>query len=144
MFKDREIAFIGVHEHARLAIKMYVISHDSGMPSCEDTHQAISTWLLQKGRSASLDDARLGFAINHRGRGLDYFIFCYWSNENECFLNLRVREQTEGARWRDARDESFCVWDLEVIWHERKSYVRHMLMPGEPVPARYLADFLDR
>jgi hypothetical protein len=78
-FREREIAFMGVHEHARLQVKMYVISHDTTMPSCEDSHQAISTWLLQKKRVPSLADARLGFAINHRGRVLDYFVFCYWS-----------------------------------------------------------------
>jgi hypothetical protein len=63
---------------------------------------------------------------------------------NECFLDLRVREQREGARWREARDESFCVWDLEVIWHERNAYVEHMLKPATARPDRYLVDFLDR
>lgn len=142
-FRDREIAFIGVHEHTRLAIKMYVISHDNRMPDCEDTHQAISTWFLKKGHAPSLDEASLGFAINHRGQGLDYFIMSYWARDNECFIDVRVREQTEGARWREARDESFCVWDLEVIWHERNSYVNHLLRPAQPDPARYLADFME-
>lgn len=143
-FSDREIAFMGVHEHSRLQVKMYVISHDNQMPSCEDTHQAISTWLLRKKRVPSLDGASLAFAINHRGQGMDYFVFCYWSNANECFLDLQVREQHDGARWRQAEDESFCVWDLEVIWHERNAFVEHILAPATPEPGRYLSDFLDR
>jgi hypothetical protein len=35
-----------------------------------------------------------------------------------------------------------CVWELPALVHERSSWVRHGLQPGEPAVDAYLADFL--
>lgn len=57
------------------------------------------------------------------------------------------------GNWRPARDgESFCVWDLEIMWHERCAYIRTMLVgagcgagPAADRPAAaYLADRIAR
>lgn len=72
----------------------------------------------------------LGFVIAHQGRTGDYIILGWWDSENELPLRVFVRDQ---SGWRTARSsESVCVWDLEVIWHERQAYVATLLAGGSP------------
>ena len=33
----------------------------------------------------------------------------------------------------------FCVWDLEILWHERNAYVRTILSPEGASPEAYLS-----
>jgi hypothetical protein len=79
------------------------------------------------------------FVIAHAGRGADYLVLGWWNHENELPLAIWVRKDDQP--WRAAeRGESVCVWDLEVIWHERQAWVRWMLGPAGPDPARYLGE----
>ena len=79
------------------------------------------------------------FAIFHRGQSTDYLVVSWWGNDNEMFTSVSVRE---GGSWvEDPRRYSFCVWDLEVFWHERNSYVRH-LYSGTKDIAGYRSDSL--
>jgi hypothetical protein len=67
----------------------------------------------------------LGFVIFHQGRTGSYVVLCWWDRENELPTRVFVRD---GERWRPATGtESFCVWDLEIMWHERCAYTRTIL-----------------
>ncbi|SMF24728.1 hypothetical protein [Pseudogulbenkiania subflava] len=65
-------------------------------------------------------------------------LLVYWDNDNECLVRVWVRDENG---WRAARSESFCVWDLQVIWHEREACVRHLLTDAPDMDG-YLADTL--
>ncbi len=81
----------------------------------------------------------VGWVILHLGRDADYLVLGWWDRENELPVRIWVREG--GNPWRPAGgSESFCVWDLEVISHERDAYVRHVLRPGAPGVEAYLED----
>ena len=78
----------------------------------------------------------VGFMILHQGNTGDYVVMCWWDRENELPVSVLLRD---GTKWRPARDgESFCVWDLEIIWRERNSYVATMLSGAPGDPAAYL------
>lgn len=78
----------------------------------------------------------VGFVIFHQGRTGPYLILGWWDNENE--LPVRVF-LADPLNWRPATSgESFCVWDLRVVWHEREAYIRTMLK-GPTDEAAYLA-----
>ncbi len=80
----------------------------------------------------------VGSAIIHQGATAGYFLLSWWDNDNELPMRVFVRE---GERWRPARDsELFCVWDLEIIWHEREAFVRSMLTRGGGGVEAYLID----
>lgn len=56
---------------------------------------------------------------------MDYLILCRWDRQNELPTHVFVADDTG---WRPAADqESFCVWDLRVIWWEREAYVATVL-----------------
>jgi hypothetical protein len=78
----------------------------------------------------------VGFVVLHQSRTGPYLALGWWDNENE--LPVRVFLE-DAAGWRVAAGgESFCVWDLRVVWHEREAYVRTML-GGEADKGAYLA-----
>ena len=82
----------------------------------------------------------LGFLIVHRGRGADYVVLAWWDRENE--LPVRVFVRADGD-WRPAGEsESFCVWDLEIVNHERNSYVETVLGEEPGGAAAYLRQVL--
>lgn len=78
----------------------------------------------------------VGFMILHQGRTGNYVVLAWWDQENELPLRVFVQRSASEA-WRPARDsESICVWDLEVIAHERNAYVASVLSPtGADLPA---------
>lgn len=81
----------------------------------------------------------VGVVILHAGAGCDYIVLAWWDRENELPLRLRVREG--GGAWRDAGpSQSVCVWDLDILAHERAAYVRHVLEPARADIDGYLAD----
>ncbi|KAA8997345.1 isochorismatase family protein [Affinibrenneria salicis] len=77
----------------------------------------------------------VGWVIEHQGKNADYLVLGWWDNANELRTRVWV---TDHGQWRAARDESFCVWDLQVIAFERDAFVSHMLQ-NTPDPERYLA-----
>jgi len=90
-------------------------------------------------RARAAGRAGVAFTIGHQGRDRKYFVLGWWDNENELPLRVWVCEG-HGAkpRWRPARDgESVCVWDLDIVWFERRMYVRHV-MAHRPDGGRYL------
>jgi hypothetical protein len=141
-YRPRKIRFHGVEPVAGFRLKLYSISMDGTPIAWPPFSDGLRLALAALPRPAVAPDRPgLGFVIAHRGRG-DYAVLAWWDRENELPLRVFVRPQGAGARWRPAREgESVCVWDLEVIAHERDAYVETLLASG--VRDR-TADYLDR
>lgn len=85
----------------------------------------------------------VGFLIAHQGYRYDYVVLGWWDRENELPTRIAVRKQAVGARWRLVKgSESFCVWDIQVIAHERDAYVASMLTGNKLMDAteKYLSN----
>lgn len=68
--------------------------------------------------------ATAAYAIFHQGVEHGYLVLCWWGNNNELFVRVAVRE---GGGWVvDPERYSFCLWDMEIMWLERQSYIRWM------------------
>lgn len=77
------------------------------------------------------------FAIFHEGESARYLVLAWWGNGNELFTRVSVRAS---AVWVcEANRYSFCLWDMEVMWFERQSFIRH-LYSGDPSLANYRKD----
>lgn len=62
------------------------------------------------------------FAIFHDGASLGYLVLAWWGNDNELFTSVSVQT---GSGWvEDASRYSFCLYDLEVFWHERNCFIQ--------------------
>lgn len=73
------------------------------------------------------------FVIFHDGAQARYLVLCWWGNDNELFTSVSV--ETPYGWVEDPSRFSFCLWDLEVIWHERNSFVHHIYCPAPSLEA---------
>ena len=144
-FTSREIRFAGVRDHGAWSLKLYSVRHDGTPVDWPGFEWAIETAL------AALPDIEpaegrpgLGLLVAHQGRTGDYLVLGWWNHENELPIEIWVRRR--GGPWRPAeRGESFCVWDLEVLWAEREAWVQTMLgEAGEGGREAYLSRVQDR
>ncbi|MFC4260010.1 hypothetical protein ACFOZ5_13300 [Marinobacter lacisalsi] len=117
-------------------IKLYTISA-TGQPV--DT-AAYHARLAEVKLARSVDWASTpAFAIFHDGAGMAYLVLCWWGNDNELFNSVSV---LTGEGWvEDPSRFSFCLWDLEVIWHERNAFI-DTLYSGRPDIQQYRASRL--
>jgi hypothetical protein len=140
-YSDRPIRFLGTRSAGDWHLKVYAIW-------CRGDHfdlSAFTNGILLAVRdlpepAVTPQRPGAGFLICHRGRELHYVVLGWWDNENELSVRVFVRD---GADWRAARSESFCVWDLQVFWHEREVYVRHVMGGAAAGSERYLDAGLD-
>lgn len=137
-FRPREIHFHGVRSRGEWSLKVFSVVYGGIAFDARDFEPPLEMALgglprpdLEQGRPG------LGFLIAHQGRGDNYLILGWWSNENELPIKAWVRR--EGEDWRPAIEgESVCVWDLEVVWEERQAWIATM-MSGPARPEDYLA-----
>jgi hypothetical protein len=130
-YQPRPILFHGLRSHGEWRVKLYSITWDAAHPVEWPRFQAGLELAYGElpGAARAQGRAGVGFAIAHQGRNADYVVLGWWDRENELPMRVFVREGTEG--WRPARGgESFCVWNLQVLWAEREAYVATVLAPG--------------
>lgn len=141
-YAPRTIRSRGVIESGGHRIKVYTIAFGERSIAWETFEPALASALgtlpppaPERGRPG------LGFVVAHQGRTGDYLVLGSWDRENELSTQVFVRD---AGSFRAARDgESFCVWDLEVVWHERCAYVASLLAKDAASPEEaYLSSFL--
>ena len=122
-------------------LKLYSISFDRSDVDWTDFDGGLA--LVRSALPEPAADAGrpgVGFVIAHHGEGIDYAVVSWWDRENELPTRVFARSDDDRKGWRPAGGgESFCVWDLEVIWAEREAYIEMYLSGDPPDAAGYLA-----
>jgi len=125
-YQPRPLAFLGVQDVAGYRLKRYSIRFGDApleMAKFDQGWQLVPTLLPQP--AVSTDRPGIGFAILHQGRTGDYLILSWWDRQNELPTRILYRD---ASGWRRAEGgESFCVWDLRVMWWEREAYINSVL-----------------
>ena len=122
-YQPRPLTFLGVESVSGYLLKAYAIRHTADQPV--ERARFAERWTLAAGvlPQPALAEGRpgVGFAILHQSPEEDYLILSWWDRQNE----LPTRVFLGGPKgWRAATGgESFCVWDLRVMWWEREAYV---------------------
>ena len=137
-YAPRPIGFHGLETIGDHKLKVYSI-HYGDAPF--DRARFKSVWPLVAESLPAADIAAgrpgAGFVILHQGATGDYLVLSWWDNENELPTRVFVRGD-DGFRPAKGA-ESFCVWDLRVIWSEREAYVATALAGHENGIEEYLA-----
>ena len=137
-YRPRPLRFLGVESVTGHQLKVYAIWHGD-QPF--DRGRFTAGWELATAALPPPDTASgrpgLGFAVLHQGATGDYLILSWWDRENE----LPTRVHVGGpSGWRPAEGgESFCVWDMRVMWWEREAYVAAVLSGRAAGREAYLA-----
>lgn len=91
-------------------------------------------------KAAQVDWSRTaGFAIFHQAANFPYLVLCWWGNDNELFVRVAVLEN--GTWVTDTDRFSFCLWDMEIMWLERRSYIERMYSGQQDLDA-YRSDLV--
>jgi len=128
-YAPRPACFAGLHERDGWRLKVYDIVYGGG-PLDESAYEAGMALVLDALPRPAVTRGRpgAGFIIRHQGRGVHYLVLCWWDRENELPIRVWVRAMGATAKWRPASgSESICVWDMQVIEHERRAYIEHIL-----------------
>jgi hypothetical protein len=129
-YQPRLLDFLGEESVAGHRLKVYAI-RQGDQPF--DRGRFAGAWELATPALLPPDVAAgrpgVGFAILHQGATIDYFGLYWWDGQ----IGLPARVCVRGPEgWRPASGgESFCVYDLRVIWWEREAYVTTVLA-GRP------------
>lgn len=102
-------------------VKIYTISARN-----QDVNQAAYLpRLAAVKRSKSVEWPNIpAFAIFHDGAACQYLVLAWWGNDNELFTSVSVK--TASGWVEDPSRYSFCLWDLEVFWHERNYFIQQV------------------
>jgi hypothetical protein len=125
-YSPRALQFLGIREFRGYQLKVYSIVYGNA-PFDSDSFEAGLQVAIRELPHPPVTDERpgLGFAILHQGRTGKYLIMSWWDRENELPAKVFIA-YPDG--WHLAQHgESFCVWDLRVLWWERESYIGTVL-----------------
>lgn len=142
-YAPRKCSFLGWFAASGWRLKLYAIAAEGKRVDPErfgaDGDAPPMTSLIDALPPPDFDKGTpgVGFAILHEGTSARYLVGGWWINQNELASRVWV-DLGDGAGWIQAHELfSFCVWDLEVIWHERNAYVA-TFMHGGTDPDGYL------
>lgn len=129
MFKPRKIEKYGLIK----GVKIYSIVKDGKELEAEVFMERLEeTW------DKVYDEDPIGFGIFHEGN-IKYLVLVRWGNDNEIFPYVSIFK--DGKWIEDMANYSFCLWDLEVFWNERNSYIKHVYSDSPDIE-EYRNDFV--
>lgn len=144
-YAPRPVSALGTWQCGDWRMKKYAIAYarETARPELVGAAEATAADVLPT-PAVTATRYGVGFLGIHDGRGGN-FVFIDWSEqENELHHHVFFSTAAEPGSLRaaSAGDPIACVWDLSVIAHERKAWLRHVLAPDVANLDAYLADQL--
>ena len=142
-WRPRAVEPLGLWQGGDRTLKAYGIRPDAKVPL---PFQDIGAARALIGRTALSLEGRpntpYGFAILHRGDEVAWLLLHWWLDGGICAQRL-WRSSLEGPLSFVEQDRPLmaCVWELAVIDHERRAWMR-TAMNAKSSPDAYLRDWL--
>ncbi|MGB0978034.1 MAG: hypothetical protein ACPGVV_01500 [Croceimicrobium sp.] len=148
-YKKRRIQFKEVVFLKDWKIKVYCISKEDQFQHPDYYKQAIAkipSWLEMKNSFNSRDD-KIGFLILHAGNEGIFAIINWWIDRHMMNSHIFLSTYKKLDQFQKISGDGLapCIWELEVINHERVSWTKHVLqaMP-EPNFQAYADDIINK
>jgi hypothetical protein len=113
-----------------LVLKWYDISFQD-LPINQERQQAARRFLLTQTASLKDDVDQIGFTFLHDCRSVVFLFAGMWRRNNELWGRIYIQDEGETGFdpqvGIDAPHPIFCVWEMEVVWHETRSRTRYLL-----------------
>jgi hypothetical protein len=144
-YAPRTIRHHGLRELKQWRAKLYSVSEDGSEvdwvsfgPGVEMALSTLPAVAGERGRPGA------AILIAHHARVGSYIVLGWWDRENELPVRVFVRAPGDHTWGAAADHQSFCVWDMHILWYERNAYVRTLLGLGDAAAAMrvYLDDQL--
>lgn len=157
LYAPRPITFLGLHEAPGATLKVYGIRRASGTPGealvaaatrVADAYLAAPRAACHAGGVdwAARTQHPLGVLMVHEGREAFFVVLDVWFDENMLRHHVWCAPlaSPESLESLAAADVTYCVWELAVIEHERRAWLRHVFTrEGRVDREAYLADVMN-
>jgi len=130
-YNKRFIRFVENLNFVDWDIKLYWISWKNESPDAQTIEKSKG---IIDDRLSKVSDAfthyNIGFAMIHEGKDGTYVIVSYWIEENmlDHIVLLLDENQPNGYKRLEPNTIVTCVWELEVLYREKKFWIDHVLV----------------
>jgi hypothetical protein len=148
MYKPRTIAFKEVIEVDQWKVKVYTISKQGTFDHSEfyeSVLKQIPQWLKLE-NSFDSSHEHMAFLILHSGTEGIFSIINWWVGKNMLNTHIFLTEASRPSEFKRISGDGLapCIWELEVIDHERRSWMKQVLKPSDgPDYPSYLTDVIN-
>ena len=148
LYQVRKIEFQETISVGEWQVKIYTIAKDIEMDTSKSYQKSVNKlpeWLALKNDFDSSHD-KIAFLIVHIGTEGIFSIINWWVGKN--MLNTHIfiskHESPEQSTKISGSGLAPCVWELEIIHHESKYWVKNSLQKAtNPDYEKYLNDTLN-
>lgn len=144
-YTARKIEFKEVFEIYDWSIKIYTISKngDFDHPKFYDLVKTkLPKWLSME-NSFVTSNEKVGFLILHSGNEGIFSLINWWVGNNMLNTHIFLTDSKNQIDFTKISGDGLasCIWELEVIYHERTSWLRNVLKQAQnPSYQAYLED----
>jgi len=146
-YKNRKIAYVKNVAIDDFNIKIYTITNRANFESNESLQASIATlpkW-LQRVKNSTISTHKHAFLIVHEAREGVLILLSWWTGENmvETIVYFAdFKNPTEINLSIYDPKQLVCIWELEIFYHERKAWIKHVLSKAEnPDFKNYINDY---
>ena len=144
-YRPRYFVFDDVWNVEGVALKAYLISRNADQAVSNELRNSSHEYVVQAFPAAYKQEGHahgLGYIILHAGEMNNWLLIHWWAHQD---IALRLLASSDPGRTQfnsqDHRRFHACVWEHEVIDHERDAWVRNMMCDRQS-PQKYLTDRL--
>lgn len=145
VYEPRRIDFKEVINVKNWKIKVYTISkskHFLYLGFYQQVKSKVPEWLLLENKFNSNHD-KIGFLILHGGTEGIFSLINWWVGKNMLNTHIFLTDYDNLKAFKKISGDGLapCVWELEIINHERISWIENVLKQGSnPKFEDYLND----
>lgn len=149
-YQTRPIRFLEIYEHEDWKIKIYSISSRNEYVKKEIVVLAktyLARWLQNSFNYFPLETYRIATLILHEGKEGCFALLNWWIDENMLQNHVYLLKKNDQTRFIDYSKKGItaCVWEMEIIWFERNSWIQHVLSKApRPNYDGYLQEHLNK
>lgn len=146
-YKDRRIEFKKPIAVWDWKVKIYTITNKQifeAQNTLEEVLLQLPNWLNEAAKSI-LPTYNQAFLIVHEAREGTWILLNWWTGGEmiETKVFFAEVETPKAIKPSPHKNSLLCVWELQVLSHEREAWIRHVLSNAEiPAYEHYLTDYL--
>lgn len=147
-YQARQIQFKELIEVGEWKVKIYAVSIGGNFDHADFYKNVVNMlpeWLAMKNSFDSRDE-KIAFLILHPATEGIFSIINWWVGTNMLNTNIFLTAPEKPNAFTKISGDGLgpCVWELEVMYHEGKSWTQNVLkQPNQPDFESYLKDVIN-
>lgn len=135
-YQDRSITFVENQTIDEICVKIYTITNREKFEANITYDSAIKqlpNW-INTIKTSTIPTHNNAFLMVHEAREGTLILLCWFTGENMIETKIYYADFNTPSKIGPSvykEKQLVCVWELEIIWHERKAWIKHVLSKPE-------------